>query len=132
VGSGDRTFGAGATRLHGLVTKRPTVRGLPAEIQGSLSREVIQRAIRLHMAEFRYCYEQSLAAHPDLQGRVSTRFVISPSGTVQLAGIASSDLGNAAVSQCVLGVLRRLMFPAPSGGGMVDVTYPFVFQQTGG
>jgi hypothetical protein len=132
AGDGDPTFGAGTTRLHGLVPKSPTVRGLPATINGSLSREVIQRAIRLHMAEFRYCYEQGLAARPDLQGRVSTRFVISPSGTVPLAGIASSDLGSEAVSQCVLGVLRRLMFPAPSGGGTVDVTYPFVFQQTGG
>jgi hypothetical protein len=34
--------------------------------------------------------------------------------------------------QCIAGVMRRLVFPAPDGGGLVKVTYPFVLAQAGG
>ena len=31
------------------------------------------------------------------------------------------------VDQCVVQTLRNLQFPAPTGGGTVEVTYPFTF-----
>ena len=37
-----------------------------------------------------------------------------------------STMGNN-VDECVLRVIRQLKFPSPRGGGVVSVSYPFVF-----
>ena len=68
----------------------------------------------------------------DLQGRVAVKFIISPTGAVQTAAMASSSLGNAKAEQCIVNAVRRWTFPSPEGGGIVVVTYPFVLEQTGG
>jgi hypothetical protein len=41
-------------------------------------------------------------------------------------------MGNAKVEQCIAQSVRRWTFPAPEGGGIVVVSYPFVLAQTGG
>ena len=109
----------------------PTVRSGEAVVRGSLSKEVIRRVIQRHRNEVRFCYEQQLNARPDLEGRVLTRFIISPTGTVQAATIAESTLRNANVEQCIARAVERWTFPAPEGGGIVVVTYPFVLSTTG-
>jgi outer membrane biosynthesis protein TonB len=101
------------------------------DIHGSLSKEVIRRVIHQHISEVRHCYEQELNVRPDLQGRVSVKFVIAPTGAVQAAAVESSELRNARVEQCIAQSVRRWIFPAPEGGGLVIVGYPFVLSQTG-
>ena len=59
------------------------------------------------------------------------RFMIDPSGIVKVAVRASSDIPSAKVEGCILDAVKRWTFPAPDGGGLVTVTYPFVLQQTG-
>ncbi|MEL6177655.1 MAG: AgmX/PglI C-terminal domain-containing protein [Myxococcota bacterium] len=46
-----------------------------------------------------------------------------------MAGAApvSNSTGSGAVASCVAGKVRRWVFPQPKGGGIVVVTYPFVF-----
>jgi hypothetical protein len=129
-GSRGSRYGTGADTLKGRAAKVPTIRLAPAtEVRGALSKETIRRVLQRHVNEVRYCYEEGLRARPDLQGRVAIRFVVRPDGAVQLATKASSDLGDAEVEQCIAGVVRRLQFPAPEGGGMVFVTYPFMLQR---
>lgn len=84
--------------------------------------------MRAHNADVRLCYERELARRPSLVGRVVVRFVISATGAVQAATIESSDLEAPAVDDCVIGAVRRWTFPEPEGGGIVAVTYPFLFQ----
>jgi TonB family protein len=143
IGNGDlATIGSTGAGEHGhkygrgagSLTQRPPhggpiLRPGPIELRGSLSKEVIRRVIQRHVNEIRYCYEQGLGAHPDLEGRVAVKFIIGPSGEVRIAAIASSDLANRAVEACILGAIRRWSFPAPDGGGVVMVTYPFALQQ---
>jgi|GEM_PF-6650760 len=105
----------------------PQVRAGEVDVRGSLPREVIQRVIRMHLNEVRFCYERELANQPNLAGRVNVRFVISPTGAVQTASVASSTLSSAPVETCVSGAVQRWTFPAPDGGGIVIVDYPFVF-----
>lgn len=93
--------------------------------RGSLSADAIRRVIREHLPEVRHCYEQGLIAEPQLAGRVTIRFIISASGAVTAASIASSTLGNGRVEQCITTAVLRWKFPAPDGGGVVSVTYPF-------
>ncbi len=129
TGSG---YGSGAGGFRGRDAKVPRIRSGQADVHGSLSKEVIRRIIGRHINEVRFCYEQELNSRPDLQGRVAVKFIISPTGAVQTAAVATSDLGNAKVEQCIAQAVRRWTFPAPEGGGIVVVTYPFVLSQTGG
>ncbi|MDH5674141.1 MAG: AgmX/PglI C-terminal domain-containing protein [Myxococcales bacterium] len=129
TGSG---YGRGAGGFRGRSAKVPHIRTGKADVRGSLSKEVIRRIIRRHINEVRFCYEQELNSRPDLQGRVSVKFIISPTGAVQTAAVANSTLGNAKAEQCIAKSVRRWTFPSPEGGGIVVVTYPFVLQQTGG
>jgi len=121
-------YGRGAGGLRGRGSKVPTIRPGAAEVRGSLSKEVIRRVVRSHMNEIKFCYEQQLAQRPDLAGRVSVQFIISPSGAVQSSSMAGSTLSNSAAEQCMVRAVRRWAFPAPEGGGIVVVTYPFMLQ----
>ncbi len=133
AGGGDGSgYGRGAGRFRGRSAKVPRIRTGTADVRGSLSKEVIRRIIRRHINEVRFCYEQELNQRPDLQGRVAVKFIISPTGAVQTAAVASSSLANARVEGCIAKAVRRWTFPAPEGGGIVVVTYPFVLQQAGG
>lgn len=125
-------YGRGAGGFRGRKARVPKIRSGSADVRGSLSKEVIRRVIRRHINEVRFCYEQELNQRPDLEGRVSIKFIISPSGAVQAANVAGSTIGSSRVEQCVAKAVRRWTFPAPDGGGIVIVTYPFLLQSAGG
>jgi len=103
----------------------PSIRSGTMAVQGSLSREVIRRLVRRNINQIRFCYETGLSSTPTLQGRVTIHFVISPTGAVESSTVTSTTLGNASVEQCAARVIERIAFPAPAGGGVVTVTYPF-------
>ena len=130
-GDGEGGYGRGIGNFKGRSGGVPQVRGGKAEVRGSLSKEVIRRVVRRHINEVKFCYEQQLNARPDLEGRVTTKFVISPTGSVQSAIVANSSLRNQAVESCIVQALRRWTFPAPDGGGVVVVNYPFVLNAAG-
>lgn len=132
-GGGDGNgYGRGAGGFSGRAARVPRIRTGNADVRGSLSKEVIRRVIQRHINEVRFCYEQQLNQRPDLEGRISVQFVISPTGAVQMAAISASDMGSPPVETCVAGAVQRWSFPAPEGGGIVVVNYPFVLQATGG
>jgi len=131
TGSGSG-YGSGAGSFHGREAKVPRIRSATAEVQGSLSKEVIRRIINRHRNEVLFCYEQELNTRPGLQGRVAVKFIIAPSGEVMNAVVDNSNMGSVKVEQCIAQAVRRWSFPAPEGGGLVTVTYPFVFEPLGG
>lgn len=116
----------------GQISRAPLIRPGEADVRGSLSKEVIRRVIRRHYNEVRYCYEQELVRDPELAGRVAVRFIISPTGAVQMSAVQTSTLSNPRVEQCIQSAVRRWTFPQPEGGGIVMVTYPFVLSSTPG
>ena len=130
-GEGEGGYGRGVGGFRGRSAGVPQVRSGGAEVRGSLSKEVIRRVVRRHINEVKFCYEQQLNARPDLQGRVTTKFVISPTGSVQSAMVGSSSLRNEAVESCIVRAVRRWTFPAPDGGGVVVVNYPFLLDAAG-
>ena len=107
---------------------RPQIRPGTAAIRGSLSADVIRRVVRRHLGEVRFCYEQALNSQPDLRGTVSVRWIISPTGSVTTSTVSGSTLGSSRVEGCVASAVRRWTFPAPDGGGLVSVTYPFTLE----
>lgn len=127
---GGQGYGSGGGGLRGRQAARPRVRAGTAAVRGSLSREVIRRVVRRHQNEVRFCYEQGLHSRPDLAGRVKVKFVITPTGRVQTSMVQQSSLGNRQVEQCIARSVRRWTFPAPDGGGIVVVSYPFVLSSS--
>ncbi|NLN63552.1 MAG: TonB family protein [Myxococcales bacterium] len=125
-------YGRGAGGLGGRRGRAPQIRSGAAMVKGSLSKEVIRRIVHRHINEVSFCYERELAKRPDLQGRVSIKFIISGTGAVQMAAVEESTLGNAAVENCIAQAVRRWTFPQPEGGGVVIVTYPFQLTTPGG
>jgi pSer/pThr/pTyr-binding forkhead associated (FHA) protein len=132
-GGGDGNgYGRGAGGFSGRTARVPRIRAGNADVRGSLSKEVIRRVIQRHINEVRFCYEQQLNQRPDLAGRVVVQFVISPTGAVQMAAVSQSDMNSPPTEQCIASAVQRWSFPAPEGGGIVVVNYPFVLQATGG
>lgn len=88
--------------------------------------------MKRHRNQIRYCYQRELVKEPALAGRIVVKFTIGKDGTVSAASTKSSTMGNAAVETCVLGRFLRMSFPEPTGGGIVIVSYPFVFSPVEG
>ena len=133
-GSGTGTgqgFGSGHGRLGGdHKAKAPQVRMGATTVSGRLPPEVIQRIVRQSFGRFRLCYENGLRNNPNLQGRVSVRFVIDRSGAVSSTGNGGSDLPDSSVVSCVVRSFSGLSFPQPEGG-IVTVVYPISFAPGG-
>jgi TonB family protein len=134
VGTGLGAAGDGSGIIGGKT--RVVIRsGGPEEavVMGAIDASAIEAALLAHKDEFRLCYEREInAENPKLSGRVGTSFVIGAQGKVTQAGIASTSLNNANAERCILNVIRRVDFPIPRGGGIVQVTYPFKFAPAGG
>jgi len=134
VGTGFGAAGTGKDIIGGK--SRVSIRsGGPEEavVMGSIDASAVEAALLAHRDEFRLCYEREInAENPNMQGRVSTSFVIGSTGTVNQAGVKSTTLKNANVERCILGVIKRITFPIPKGAGMVEVSYPFKFSPVKG
>ncbi len=108
----------------GITSSEPTV-------MGSLDKELIRQVIHRNRGQIRYCYESQLTRHPNLNGKVTVRFVITMNGDVSSSNVSQSTANNAELETCVAGRVRTWKFPKPKGGGVVVVTYPFIFKQSG-
>jgi hypothetical protein len=93
-------------------------------VSGRLPGDVIQRIVRQNFGRFRNCYEMGLRTNPNLEGRVTARFVIGRDGAVSNVS-AGGDLPDASVKSCVASAFYGLSFPAPDGG-VVTVSYPIM------
>lgn len=100
-------------------------------VVGGLSREVINRVIQRHYNEIKYCYEKELSKDPGLYGKVTVLFVIEGTGRVGDALTQQTTMSSEPVETCILNHVKRWVFPAPTGGGTVQVTYPYVFKASG-
>jgi hypothetical protein len=103
--------------------------GIPSEtvVLGSMDPDVIRSILREHLPQFRYCYQRALdRSASDVSGVVKMNFIIGASGHVSRAGVqntASRVPGS--VKKCMVNVLKGIKFPAPLGGGKVEVNQPF-------
>ncbi len=120
-GSGGGNFGAKGEGGIGRIGGDPI-------ILGALDKSLIDAVIKKHMNQIRYCYQRELPKNPTLGGKVTVKFVISKTGSVSKASTKSSTLNNSAVEGCINSRFMRFKFPEPKGGGIVIVSYPFIFQ----
>jgi hypothetical protein len=104
--------------------------------RGSLSRQSIQKAIRAVVPRVQECYERSLETDPSLAGKVVVEFEIEggdgDGGVVSRGEVPEAETFSPIFEACVLKEVAGARFPAPEGGGMVKVRYPFKFDPGGG
>ncbi len=110
-------------RVPGEVTTEDPI------LLGALDKSQIDRVIKQHLSQIRYCYQKELNRAPDLHGKVVMRFVIAKDGSVSQSRVESTTLQNAVVENCLADRFMRFQFPRPAGNGIVIVTYPFVFNR---
>jgi hypothetical protein len=97
-----------------------------APISGRLPAAVIQSIVRTNYGAFQKCYESALARDPQMEGRVTVRFVINAEGRVTLPQIAENSLPDCGAARCVRDNFPALVFPKPEGG-IITVVYPIRF-----
>ncbi|MCB9729677.1 MAG: serine/threonine protein kinase [Deltaproteobacteria bacterium] len=141
VGGGEAPVtvsGSSATKEAGKLERRAkpaevrgTVQGLRAlaKVSGELSKSEVLKVIGAHGRAFNRCYEKELMTSPGLSGKITFQWTITPDGKVSGASQQTSTMSNTAVANCVLGILRGLKFPKPTGGS-VQVVYPFIFRSS--
>lgn len=120
--------GSGEGFLIGREDRDINVVHEPPDVTGTLDPEIIRRIVRDHAGAVRYCYERELVRTPSLYGKVVMKWVINAEGKVVSAQVADSQMKNANVESCLSTRIRTWQFPAPRGGGVVVVNYPFIFK----
>jgi TonB family protein len=130
-GGGVGSYGMGTGILGAKKSSDVGITSGEPEVMGSLDKELIRRVIHANRNQIRYCYENQLTRYPKLAGKVTVKFVITAEGTVSSSQVAQSTAGNADLETCVAGRVRTWLFPKPKGGGVVIVTYPFIFKPSG-
>lgn len=93
-----------------------------------LDKDEIRQVVRANIHEVKACYEKGLARDGDLTGGVVLQFTLDPRGAVTDAHVKSSTFppGHDDLTACVVERFRTWRFPAT--GGVVVITYPFVFE----
>jgi len=130
-GSGHGRGGYGSVDLGGRGKDETIFVPGKTTVVGGLSRDVINRVIQKHYSEIKYCYEKELTRDPGLYGKVAVLFVIDGGGRVGDAMVQQTTMSSEPVESCMINHVRRWVFPAPQGGGTVQVTYPYVFKSGG-
>ncbi len=96
-----------------------------APTRGKLPKAVIDERLKSVGPALQACYERGLKTKPALRGSVDINFVVAPDGKVAHADASEGDdaLDDAPTVDCMLTEIKKLEFPAPSGG-RVFINYP--------
>jgi len=130
-GSGGGRGGYGDIELGGRGKDETVFIPGRTTVVGGLSKEIINRVIQKHYNEIKYCYEKELTHDQGLYGKITVLFVIEGTGHVADALVQQTTMSSEPVESCILNHVKRWTFPAPQGGGTVQVTYPYVFKSSG-
>lgn len=107
------------------IEPKPVISPGVATVGKSLDKAAIQRVIRRHTRQARYCYEKALQVDPKLEGKVTLSFTIQTDGAVRDARVKASKLPQS-VSACLIAQAERWRFP--KAATITQVNYPFVFK----
>lgn len=93
------------------------------ETMGSLSNDEVRRTFQNAAPRLVGCYEQGLRRLRQLAGDVRFHVGVARDGSVQWAFVEASQLGDHAVLECMLQVVRGMTFPRPRGGA-TEAVFP--------
>jgi len=98
-------------------------------VLGSIDPDILRKILQEYLPQFRHCYQQELAGNSDdIKGVVDLNFRIDAAGKVISTNIKAKDARFSSKGlDCMAQVLKIINFPAPKGGGVVDVRQPLNF-----
>ncbi|AZZ37420.1 hypothetical protein CIK05_11650 [Bdellovibrio sp. qaytius] len=102
--------------------------GTGMEALGGLTKEDIRKALAEHRRAIRNCYEIALIKRKELEGKMSFKWKVSPTGPVEVIDLMSTEFNLPSFETCVKDVVKRIVFPKAANGQPTTVKYPFVFQ----
>ena len=112
----------------GLKDRKVKVRFDTPQVSAGYDREAVRRVIRQNKGAIKWCYQQELQRNPKLAGKVVLAFVITANGSVAKPSVKANTMPTPSVGDCIANKSRRWRFPEPPDGGMVRVSYPFLFK----
>ncbi len=92
----------------------------------AMGREDVLRVATRYHQQFHRCYARRLLRRPALEGELSLKFVIGPSGRAQNVKLVRSDLGDTKLESCVRGIVREWRWLSKPDSDVV-VLYPMRF-----
>jgi hypothetical protein len=98
------------------------VLGAAAPADAMIATSFIRDVIHGSMPRYRAC------ASPGTRGTIGVEFTIAASGWVTEASTYRDDIGDDALTTCILETTLHLRFPPIARGGVVRVNYPFRFE----
>lgn len=123
--SGQSTYGVLGSGGKGSVSIVSSGEG--AGFTGGLDKAGIRRTVQSMLGEIRACYEKGLRLSSALEGRVLINFEIDDRGQVTSSRVASSNIPNDEVGNCIANRIRVKRFPPSPKGVIGAVDYPFIF-----
>lgn len=129
--SGDGYSGDLGVKLAGQRSSAIQLARKEVEVRGALDPAVIRQIIEERLSEIRYCYETALLKHNGLEGKIAASWTIQGDGSVENLASDSEQIRQDVLHPCIRQQISRWKFPAPKGGGVVHVKYPFVFNPLG-
>jgi outer membrane biosynthesis protein TonB len=133
TGAGNRSYGLASVSgkkgaglaIGGQVSGSDAI--ISPTVKGSLSYGEIFKVVQKAISDLQYCYEKELVNNASLGGKLTAVWTIGTSGAVINAKIQKSEVRSGKVHSCVTRTVKRLKFPKPRGGGVVEVSFPFNF-----
>ena len=99
--------------------------------EGEISEKKLGKILRKSQAKFTYCYERALLGDSTLAGKMVIKWRISGKGSVSSVKIQNTQLKNAKLEKCIMGVIKKINFSSCDiKGSFVDVKYPLVFKSS--
>lgn len=98
-------------------------------VMGVLDKHVIHDAIQAELPRIRKAVDKAARRGNRPVGRVTARIVFDRTGAASSVELKRSDLDHPDFEAKLLEILREVAVPPPKGGGIVIVSYPFVFAE---
>ncbi len=96
-----------------------------------LDKDVIREEIRSNSPRVKACFEMGLQLDRKLGGKVKVAWTIGPDGSVIRAELDENTTDSEQLGACIVDVVRHMKFPRPTGGGNVNVTFPWILKAAG-
>jgi len=89
---------------------------------GGFTKETLEKVIKQQIPSIEGCYQKALEKKPRLQGEVTLQLIIDSKGQVAKVGLASSELNDKKLEQCLTQKIKGWKFPIGENRGNVTIT----------
>jgi hypothetical protein len=92
-----------------------------------LTQKEIDDIVKFHFEEIHSCFENALTKDPDLKGKFTLAWNITPEGKVEDEIVSKSDENVKESANCALKAVTTWKFPELGGDRSAHIEYPFSF-----